>query len=221
MIAIIDYGAGNLGSIEKAFKFLGLDAVLTSDKDIILSADAVVLPGVGAFADAMESLKKFRLDKIILDVVDNNKPFLGICLGMQLMFEYSEEGGGKIPGLGFLKGAIKRFPANLCLKIPHMGWNCLNLRPQCGTLRATSPTKETIKKEECALFKNFDHDVYVYFVHSYYLDATDKSIVSATAGYGIEFDAVVNYKNIFLTQFHPEKSGENGLKILRNFADII
>ena len=201
MIAIIDYDAGNIKSVGKAFEYIGEEVVLTSDRDEILSADKVILPGVGAFADAMEKLKKHNLINTIYDVVDKKTPFLGICLGLQLLFEDSEEGVG-VGGLGILKGHVKRFPDSINMKIPHMGWNSLSL---CNNGR---------------LFEGMKQDPYVYFVHSYYLKADDESIVKAKTEYGIEFHASVEKDNVFACQFHPEKSGEAGLNILRNFAKI-
>lgn len=200
MIAIIDYGVGNLRSVEKAFHFIGREAEVTSDRDRILNADAVVLPGVGAFADAMESLKKAEMVDVVKRVVGNNKLFLGICLGMQLLFDYSEEGGEKVEGLGIFKGAIKQLPSDMNLKVPHMGWNSIKT------------------KGDSTLFRDLPQNPYVYFVHSYYLDAADKSIVKATTSYGIEFDVAIGSGNIFATQFHPEKSGEVGLAILKNWT---
>jgi glutamine amidotransferase len=200
LIAVIDYGVGNLGSVEKAFKFIGSDVVVTSDEQIILNADAVVLPGVGAFADAMESLKNAGLVDTVKKAVKSNKPFLGICLGMQLLFDYSEEGGEKVKGLGIFKGAIKQLPVNMGLKVPHMGWNSIKT------------------KADCPLFRNLPPEMFVYFVHSYYLETDDREIVIASTNYGIDFDVAVGRDKVFATQFHPEKSGEIGLDILRNFV---
>jgi len=202
LISIIDYGVGNLRSVEKAFHFIGCEAKITSDENAILSSSAVVLPGVGAFADAMISLEKTGMLCTVKKVIDQGIPFLGICLGMQLLFEYSEEGGEKVAGLGILKGGVKQFPLDMNLKIPHMGWNSLNV-----------PKKSL-------LFESLPSNPYVYFVHSYYVSAAEKSTVAATCNYGIEFDAAIEINNIFATQFHPEKSGEVGLKILKNFAAL-
>jgi len=202
LIAVIDYGVGNLKSVEKAFQFIGFDAKTTSDKEMILNADSVVLPGVGAFADAMASLSQSGMIEVIRKVIDSGKPFLGICLGMQLLFDYSEE-GGENKGLGILRGAIKQLPFGMNLKVPHMGWNCLEL------------------KNNSSLFEGLPQKPYVYFVHSYYLDTDDEDIVIAKTNYGINFSVAVQKKNVFATQFHPEKSGEVGLEILRNFAGII
>jgi glutamine amidotransferase len=203
LIAVIDYGVGNLKSVEKAFQFIGFDAKTTSDKEMILNADSVVLPGVGAFADAMDSLSQSGMIEVIQKVIDSGKPFLGICLGMQLLFDYSEEGGQNNKGLGILKGAIKLIPFGMNLKVPHMGWNCLEF------------------KNKSPLFEGLPPKPYVYFVHSYYLDTDDEDIVIAKTNYGINFSVAVQKQNVFATQFHPEKSGEVGLEILRNFAGII
>lgn len=200
LIAIIDYGVGNLGSVAKAFGFIGCDAVITSDRQTIIQADAVVLPGVGAFADAMESLNKAGMADMVKEVVKNNIPFLGICLGMQLLFEYSEEGGEKVKGLGIFKGAIKQLPSDMGLKVPHIGWNLLKL------------------KKNCVLFESLPENPFVYFVHSYYLDSGERDIVVATASYGIEFDVAIGKDKIFAVQFHPEKSGEVGIAMLKNFV---
>ncbi len=200
MIAIIDYDAGNLKSVEKALKFLGEEAVITRQKEEILNADKVILPGVGAFGDAMHNLNQFGLVDVIKEVVDLGKPFLGICLGLQLLFERSEESPG-VEGLGILKGEILRIPDCPGLKIPHMGWNSLKIKP------------------EAKLFKGLE-DPYVYFVHSYYLKAADESIVAATTEYSTIIHASVQSGNVFACQFHPEKSSRVGLQILRNFAEI-
>lgn len=203
MIAIIDFGVGNLGSVEKAFKFIGTEVIVTSDEQIILGADAVVLPGVGAFANAMHKLQDAGLIDTIKKVIKSNKPFLGICLGMQLLFDYSEEGGENVRGLGIFKGAIRQIPVDMGLKVPQMGWNRL------------------ITRASCPLFENLALDNYVYFVHSYYLKAENREIVVASTSYGIDFDVAVGFGNVYATQFHPEKSGEVGLTILRNFTKII
>ena len=202
MIAIIDYEVGNLRSVEKALHFIGCDAEVSSDRDFILNADAVVLPGVGAFADAMQNLKKHGMIDVIRTVIESGKPFLGICLGMQLLFEYSEEGGENVQGLNILKGAIRQLPQNMNLKVPHMGWNLLDI------------------KGHSPLFDSLSKDPYVYFVHSYYLDTSDKDIVIGETSYGITFSVAVQKGNVFATQFHPEKSGEVGLEMLRNFVKI-
>lgn len=201
MIALIDYDAGNIKSVEKAFQLLGEDVVLTRDADTILRADKAVLPGVGSFGDAMYNLKKYELDKVIQEVVAMKKPFIGICLGLQLLFERSEESPG-VEGLGILEGEILRIPSKEGLKIPHMGWNSLHL---CNQGR---------------LFEGISQEAYVYFVHSYYLKAKHSEIVKATTDYSTEIHASVEQDMIFACQFHPEKSSQVGLQILKNFASI-
>ena len=201
MIAIIDYDAGNLKSVEKALIKVGAEPVVTRDADLILQADKVILPGVGAFGEAMEKLNSFGLIDTIYKVVEKGTPLLGICLGLQLMFEYSEEKEG-CKGLSLLKGGVKRIPDAPGLKVPHMGWNSLKV------------------KENAKLFKNLPSDPYVYFVHSYYLQAEDPDVVAATAEYGVTVHASVEKDNIFACQFHPEKSGEIGLTILKNFVEL-
>lgn len=201
MIAIIDYDAGNIKSVEKALQKLGQDVVITRDADTILHADHVILPGVGAFGDAMDNLRKYHLDQVIYKVVEKGIPFLGICLGLQLLFERSDETPGAI-GLGILKGEILRIPDCGNLKIPHMGWNSLHLQ------------------NEGRLYKGINEEAYVYFVHSYYLKAADESIVKATCDYSACIHASVEKDNVFACQFHPEKSSDVGLAILKNFAQI-
>ena len=201
MIAIIDYNAGNLKSVEKALHFLGEDCVITRNFHEIETADKVILPGVGAFGDAMEQLKKYELDKVIHQVTAENKPFLGICLGLQLLFEGSDESQG-VEGLHVLDGQILRIPDQSGLKIPHIGWNSLHLQ------------------NDGRLFAGLEENPYVYFVHSYYLHAEEESIVRATIDYGTKVHASVEKDNIFACQFHPEKSGETGLQILKNFAAL-
>ena len=201
MTAIIDYDAGNLKSVEKALQALGEETVITRDREEILAADRVILPGVGAFGDAMEKLHQYGLVEIIRQVVQKGTPFLGICLGLQLLFEESEESQG-VPGLGILKGKIRRIPNTPGLKIPHMGWNSLTLRP------------------ETRLFSGLGEEPYVYFVHSYYLEAADPEIVAASADYGVVIHAAVETDNVFACQFHPEKSSDTGLQILKNFISL-
>ena len=201
MVAIIDYDAGNIKSVEKALHYLSEEAVITRDRDTILGADRVILPGVGAFGDAMEKLRTYELDKVIQEVVAQNTPFLGICLGLQLLFESSEESEG-VEGLGILKGKVVRLPEESDLKIPHIGWNSLKY-PNPGRL-----------------FTGIAEDSYVYFVHSYYLQAKDPSIVTATTEYGTLIHASVEQGNVFACQFHPEKSSEVGMQILKNFLTI-
>ena len=199
MIAILDYDAGNIKSVEKAFKILGEETVLTRDFSVIEKADRLVLPGVGSFAAAMDNLKKYELDKAIHDFVASGKPFLGICLGLQLLFESSEESPG-VEGLHVLDGVVKRIPDSEGIKVPHIGWNSLDF------------------PNEGRLFKGIDEGAFVYFVHSYYLQAKEPSIVTATTEYGCYIHASVEKDNIFACQFHPEKSSTVGLKILKNFA---
>lgn len=201
MIAIIDYDAGNLRSVEKALNYLKQDVVITRDFSEILNADKVILPGVGAFGVAMDYLKKYDLIKVIKEVVENKAPFLGICLGLQLLFEGSEESEG-VEGLGVLPGEILRIPDGQDLKVPHIGWNSLTL------------------SQDGRLFKNLEKEPYVYFVHSYYLKAKEPEIVKARTFYGTEIHASVEKGNVFGCQFHPEKSSQTGLKILENFANL-
>lgn len=200
MIAIIDYDAGNIKSVEKALQYLGEEAVITRDAGEILMADKVILPGVGAFGDAMEKLNRYGLVPVIHEVVEKGIPFLGICLGLQLMFESSEEAPG-VEGLGLLKGKIVRIPEGDGLKVPHMGWNSLNF------------------PKEDRLFAGIPENSYVYFVHSYYLQA-EEDIVTATAEYGVTIHASVEKGNVFACQFHPEKSSHTGLTILKNFVEL-
>ena len=202
MIAIIDYDAGNIKSVEKAFMALGQDVVVTRDKETILNAEGVVLPGVGAFGDAMEKLIAYDLVDTIHKVVEKNTPFLGICLGLQLMFESSEESPG-VEGLSLLKGKIVRIPEGEGLKIPHIGWNNLSY-PNRGRL-----------------YKDIPEDSYVYFVHSYYLQAEESEIVRATTEYGVTIHASVEKGDVFACQFHPEKSSSVGMKILENFVTVV
>lgn len=201
MIAIIDYDAGNLKSVEKALAYIGEESVITRDFHEILQADKIILPGVGAFGDAMAMLKKLELDKVIREAVQKNIPFLGICLGLQLLFESSEESPG-VEGLGILKGKIVRIPNQEGLKIPHIGWNSLHLQ------------------NDGRLFAGLKEQPYVYFVHSYYLQAKEAEIVKATTDYSTLIHASVEKGNLFACQFHPEKSGATGLGILKNFAKI-
>ena len=201
MIAIIDYDAGNIKSVEKALKTLGQDVVITRDPEAILSADKVILPGVGAFGDAMGKLHDYGLVDVIHQVVEKKTPFLGICLGLQLVFGSSEETPG-VEGLSILKGKIVTIPENGELKIPHMGWNSLHFQ------------------NEGRLFANLPQDSYVYFVHSYYLQAEDESIVKATTDYSTCIHASVEKDNVFACQFHPEKSSDVGLTILKNFCSL-
>lgn len=201
MVAIIDYDAGNIKSVEKAVLALGESVTISRKPDEILAADHVILPGVGAFGDAMEKLQRYGLIEIIHEVTDRKTPFLGICLGLQLLFESSEESEG-VEGLGILPGKIIRIPEEKELKIPHIGWNSLSY-PGSGRL-----------------FHNIPEHSYVYFVHSYYLQAAEPEIVKAVTEYGVSIHASVEKENIFACQFHPEKSSEVGMTILKNFLDI-
>lgn len=201
MVAVIDYDAGNIKSVEKAMMALGEDVVVTRRKEDILSADHVILPGVGAFGDAMDKLHRYRLVEVIREVADSGTPFLGICLGLQLLFESSEESEGAA-GLGILPGRIVRLPEDQGLKIPHIGWNSLRY-PNRGRL-----------------FEGIPEQSYVYFVHSYYLQADRQEIVTATTEYAAHIHASVESGNVFACQFHPEKSSDVGMKILRNFLAV-
>ena len=201
MIGIIDYDAGNIRSVEKALSYLGEKTVVSRDPDILKSVDKVILPGVGSFGQAMENLHRYELVPVIRDMIEDGKPFLGICLGLQLLFESSEESPGA-EGLGILKGKILKIPSSPGLKIHHMGWNSLQLQ------------------NNGRLFRNIPQDTYVYFVHSYYLQAQEPEIVKAVTGYGTEIHASVEKDNVFACQFHPEKSGKYGLEILKNFAEL-
>lgn len=211
-IAIIDYDAGNLGSVQKAFLHLGEEAIITREKEEIWKADGVVLPGVGAFWDAMGKLRHYHLDEVIEESVRGGQPFLGICLGLQLLFERSEEGrpgkeeghgAGDNPGLALLEGEVVRIPDKDGLKIPHIGWNSLKVA------------------EGATLLKGLPQEPYVYFVHSYYLKAKNESDVAALTEYGVPIHASVERGNLFACQFHPEKSGDVGMVILKNFANLL
>ena len=199
MIAIIDYDAGNIKSVEKAMQLLGQEVTIT--RVTIMIADMVILPGVGAFGDAMGKLRQYGLDEVIRDVTAKGTPFLGICLGLQLLFESSEETPG-VEGLGILKGKIVKIPPAPGIKIPHMGWNSLHFQ------------------NNGRLFQGIPEQTYVYFVHSYYLQAEEPEIVKATTEYSTCIHASVEKDNVFACQFHPEKSSKWGLKILENFAAV-
>ena len=201
MIAIIDYDAGNIKSVEKALAYLGEEVRITRDREEILASDGVILPGVGAFGDAMEKLHTYGLVDVIREVVRRQIPFLGICLGLQLLFESSDETQG-VEGLGILKGKIVKIPPAPGLKIPHMGWNSLHFQ------------------NNGRLFQGIPEQTYVYFVHSYYLQAEEPEIVKATTEYSTCIHASVEKDNVFACQFHPEKSSKWGLKILENFAAV-
>ena len=201
MIGIIDYDAGNLRSVEKALQYLGKETIVTRDPEQIRKADKAILPGVGAFGDAMKKLQEYHLDTLIREIADSGKPLLGICLGLQLLFEESEESPG-VKGLGVLEGKIRRIPEGEGLKVPHIGWNSLHL------------------EHNGRLFRNIPENSYVYFVHSYYLEAKAPEIVKASTEYGVHIHASVEKNNLFACQFHPEKSSETGLQILKNFAEM-
>ena len=201
MITIIDYGAGNIRSIEKALQFIGEDVLLTGDPDQIRKAEKLILPGVGSFGEAMENLNRCGLVEPIREAAAEGIPLMGICLGLQLLFERSEESPG-VPGLGILCGEVLRIPDTPGLKIPHMGWNSLHLQ------------------YDGRLFRGVSEDAYVYFVHSYYLKAEEEEIVKAVTEYGVQIHAAVEKGNIFATQFHPEKSSDVGLHMLHNFAAV-
>lgn len=197
MVAIIDYGAGNLSSVKKALDYLGAENEITQDRDKILSASHVILPGVGSFGDAMDSMRERGLVDTVKEAA-MTKPFLGICLGLQLLFEGSEE-SPDTEGLGILKGKIVSIPKDKGLKVPHIGWNSVNLKQQVG------------------IFSNIDDESYFYFVHSFYLKAADEDVVAATTEYGVTIQCAVQRDNLCATQFHPEKSSKAGLKLLKNF----
>ena len=201
MIAIIDYGAGNIQSVNKALKYIGCDCVVTRDKDMILKAGGAVLPGVGSFGDTMDTMESYGIKDTVLDFIKTKKHFLGICLGLQLLFPESEESPNK-KGLSVFDGSITKIPADTGLKIPHIGWNSLDI----------------LKKD--GIFKGIEDNAYVYFVHSYYVNAEDESIISAYTEYGQKLDIAVEKDNVFATQFHPEKSGETGMTILKNFIAL-
>lgn len=205
MIALIDYGAGNIQSVIKALEYIGCeDICVTRDKAVLEQADAAILPGVGSFGHAMDCLNQAGLTEPVKSFIASGKPFLGICLGLQMLFEESEESPG-VAGLGVLKGKICMIPCEygMDLKIPHIGWNSLD-----------------IKKPE-GIFAGIEDGAYVYFVHSYYLKAEDREVVSSQTHYGVAIDASVQQGNLFATQFHPEKSGEVGIQMLRNFVSLI
>ena len=200
MIAILDYDAGNLRSVEKALLSLGQDVTVTRDAETILNADRVVLPGVGVFGDAMGNLEKYGLVPVIKKVIENNTPFLAICVGIQLLFEESEESPGA-KGLGIFKGKILRIPPSEDIKVPQIGWNSLHI------------------EKPSVLLNGINENAYVYFVHSYYVKAEEEDIITSSAEYGVHIHASVERGNVFATQFHPEKSSSVGLKILKNFID--
>jgi glutamine amidotransferase len=202
MIAIVDYDAGNIKSVEKALQYIGENPVVTRDLNEIQKADKVIVPGVGAFEDAMEKLNRYGLTDVLRAVANAGTPILGICLGLQLFFDSSEESPNHVKGLGLLPGEIVHFPETEGFKIPHMGWNSIAVNPKSK------------------LFAGIPDQSYVYFVHSYYLKAKNKEDVAATTDYIVHVHAAAEHENIYATQFHPEKSGEVGLQILKNFASI-
>ena len=201
MIAIVDYDAGNIKSVEKALQFLGQEPVVTRDKETLLQAEKVIVPGVGAFGDAMGKMHQYGLVEALREIAAKGTPLLGICLGLQLFFESSEETPG-VEGLGLLPGKIVRIPDKEGFKIPHMGWNSIQINPASR------------------LLKGIEEGAYVYFVHSYYLQAENEADVAATTDYVVNIHAAAEHENIFATQFHPEKSGEIGLRILKNFIEL-
>jgi glutamine amidotransferase len=207
MIAIIDYGMGNIHSVQKALQAMGAATLVTQKAQDLRAADKIALPGVGAFADAMQELQKRDLLEAIKEKVNSGKPFLGICLGMQLLFEASEEGAGA-KGLGLLKGKVVKF-AGAGLKVPHMGWN---------QIKKCKMQNEKLKNE-CPLLSGVEDGAYVYFCHSYYPQPEDKSIIAAVTDYGGDFASLVWKENVFGAQFHPEKSQDVGLKIIKNFVE--
>lgn len=201
MIAIIDYGAGNLHSVKNALDFLGAENCVTKERQTILSADKVILPGVGSFGDAMDNLRRNGLEDTVKKAAESGKPFLGICLGLHLLFEGSEE-TPNVKGLGIFKGNVVKIPKKDKLKIPHMGWNSLEL------------------PKESKILKNIGDEPFVYFVHSYYIKPEDEGLISAYTEYGSKLGVAIEKDNIFATQFHPEKSGKIGMQILRNFIEL-
>lgn len=200
MVAIIDYGAGNLQSVKKALDFIGAKSIITADENEINAASHIILPGVGSFGDAMHSIREKGLEDVIKKSADGSKHFLGICLGLQLLFESSEESPG-VDGLGIFKGKIVIIPKDNGLKVPHIGWNSVSLKQTDG------------------IFENLRDNSYFYFVHSYYLKDADEKVVAGTTEYGVPIQCAVQQGRVSATQFHPEKSSEAGLTILRNFVN--
>lgn len=201
MVAIIDYGAGNLQSVKKALDFLGYECEITQDKEKIENASHIILPGVGSFGDAMNSIKERNLEETIKKCVSGKKPFLGICLGLQLLFEESDE-SPNVKGLGIFNGKIKTIPKDMGLKVPHIGWNSVSIKQNGG------------------IFADIDDNSYFYFVHSYYLKDADSDVVAGVTNYGVNIECAVQKGLVCATQFHPEKSGETGLKLLKNFMSL-
>ncbi len=209
MIGIIDYGMGNIHSVQKALESLGAKVLVTNKPEVLNKCEKIVLPGVGAFADAISEMGRLGLVSAVIDAIKHKKIFFGICLGMQLLFESSQESDGS-KGLGVLKGEVRKFIPGKSLKVPHMGWNQLN--------KVISDKGSGIG--ECLLLKGLPENSYVYFCHSYYPQPQDKKVVAATTDYGINFASVVWQDNVFGMQFHPEKSQDIGLKILQNFVEL-
>lgn len=207
MIAIVNYGMGNLRSVHKALEHVGLSATITSSAAEIKNASALIVPGVGAFGDCINNLKNYGLLTVLKEFLTTNKPYLGICLGMQVLFEESEEAPG-IKGLGVLSGTVKKFPPGL--KIPHMGWNQIRLRAKLATDH----------RPEINLLHNITDNSYMYFVHSYYSAPAKEKVIAAETDYGITFCSMANKDNLWACQFHPEKSQQLGLQILKNFKDL-
>lgn len=201
MIAIIDYGAGNLSSVKKALDYLGAKSEITQDREKILSASHIILPGVGSFGDAMKAMQERGLVETVKESALSGKPFLGICLGLQLLFEHSDE-SPDVKGLGILKGSIVTIPKDNGLKVPHMGWNSVSLKQNDG------------------IFSDIKDNSYFYFVHSFYLKGADDDVVAATTQYGVEIECAIQKGKLCATQFHPEKSSEAGLKLLSNFISM-
>lgn len=202
MIAVVDYGMGNLRSVQKALENIGLDAVITSNPSDLDRAKAIVVPGVGAFGDAIHNLERLGLKDKIIENIEKGKPYLGICLGLQILFEYGYE-FGEHQGLGVVQGAVVRFDERLDIKIPHMGWNQIH------------------KNKDSKMFKDIKEDEFFYFVHSYYAKPDNPEIVATTTDYGINFCSAIEYENIWAVQFHPEKSQQAGLKLLSNFKKFV
>lgn len=203
MIAIVDYGAGNLRSAQKAFERNGVEALVTDDPETIRQAAGVVLPGVGAFRDCYDGIASRGLTDVVGETIHTDKPFLGICVGLQLLFTESEE-GGLHPGFNIIKGSVRRFSANEERKVPHMGWNQIE-----------------ILRRDCPLFEGVESGDFVYFVHSYYVIPSEEDVIAAVTDYGVKFCSAVWRRNLFGVQFHPEKSQHLGLRILANFARIV
>ncbi len=201
MISILDYGMGNLRSVSKAFERVGADCKITRDSNAIAKADKLVVPGVGAFRDCMQTLQDLGLVEPIREFIRSGRYYLGLCLGMQILMEESEE-GGDVPGLGIISGKVLKFPSDLGLKVPHMGWNNIHF------------------EKKAKLFSGLPQDSFVYFVHSYYVAPDSSKVIAATTNYGFDFASSLQHENILATQFHPEKSQAVGLQIIQNFCDL-